>query len=69
MVISNKYQHHGLGSKMCGLLIQVGRAEKLARLTAAMMPESTDMQQICAKLGFTITHHDDKGFILAEIAL
>lgn len=69
LVISDKVQHRGLGSKLLGLLMDVARTEKLTKLTAHMLPDSRDMARICKNMGFTIEQPEGSQFMVAQIEL
>ncbi len=67
IIISDQWQHQGLGSQLLRLLMQIGRDEKISRLTASILPENYEMQRICKKLGFHLRH--SAGEVVAEIEL
>jgi acetyltransferase len=67
MLVSDNYQHQGLGTQLLTRLIEVGRDEGLERITAEILHENQAMQRVCEKVGFTLTHTPD--FVKAEIAL
>ena len=69
LVISDKVQHRGLGTKLLTQLIEIARAEKLERLSASMLPDSRDLQRICKNLGFTLTHPEENQFVQAELEI
>jgi acetyltransferase len=41
-------------------LVEVGRGEKLERLSGQILAENHAMRQICKKLGFKMVTDDDK---------
>ncbi len=55
ILVSDRYQRSGLGTELLRRLLQVGRDEKLARVTADILPENYGMQRMCEKLGFRLT--------------
>lgn len=59
ILISDTSQRCGLGTELLNLLIEVGRAEKLDRITGHILPENREMQELCKKAGFQI--HRDLG--------
>lgn len=69
IVVSDHYQRRGLGTQLLTLLVQIGRNEKLARITADILPENEEMKSICEKLGFKITHSAEDRVLKAEIIL
>lgn len=52
LLVSDPYQHQGLGTELLRRLIQIGRDENLERLTGDILAENLGMQAICRKLGF-----------------
>lgn len=59
MLINDKYQNRGLGTELLGRLLQVGKDEKLDRISADILPDNRAMQRICEKLGFQLTKQID----------
>jgi acetyltransferase len=59
MLVSDPYQHQGLGTELLGRLIEVGREENLDRVRAEIMPENTAMQRVCEKVGFKLKREPD----------
>jgi acetyltransferase len=54
IVVSDQWQNQGLGSELLRRLLQIGRAEKVARIVADILPDNFDMQRVCRKLGFEV---------------
>ena len=52
LLIADKFQGQGLGTALLDRLLQVGRDEKIARITGDILPENIEMQRVCEKLGF-----------------
>ncbi len=69
MLVSDAYQGQGLGSELLRRLIEVGRAEGVARITATISPENHAMQKVCRRMGFTLRENARTGMIDAELAL
>jgi acetyltransferase len=67
IVISDAWQGKGLGTQLLKLLIDVGRHEKLARVTASMLPENDRMRQICRNAGFQLYYDELKNEWKAEM--
>jgi acetyltransferase len=69
LLISDNWHNQGLGTELLKLLVQIGRDEKLARITAQILAENHAMHNVSRKVGFKLhRHHDDQDFT-AEIAL
>ena len=69
LVVSDKFQHRGLGTAMWQRLVDVGRAEQLRRLTATILPENYEMQRLCEKLGFRLQQDAGEGTVTATLDL
>ena len=54
MLVSDPHQHQGLGTELLRLLLQIGRDEGLARISAEILHENRAMQRVCEKLGFSV---------------
>jgi acetyltransferase len=59
LVVSDGFQHQGLGTRLAQCAVDVARAERMGRLVAYMLPVNHAMQRVCEKLGFRITHGSD----------
>jgi acetyltransferase len=60
MLISDHWQNQGLGFELLKQIIEVGRSEKLTRITGQILTDNHAMQHICKKLGFKMVTDDDK---------
>ena len=69
IVISDQFQGNGLGTELLRLLMQVGRDEKLRRITADILSENRSMLHLSKKLGFRLHRTDDNVVMGAEIDL
>ena len=54
VVVTDTWQHKGLGTELTKRLIQIAKHEKLGRLVAYTLRENKDMQQMCKKVGFKV---------------
>jgi acetyltransferase len=54
LLVSDRYQHQGLGTELLRRLLTVARDEKLQVVSAQILPDNTAMQRICEKVGFTL---------------
>ena len=54
VLVGDRWQNCGLGTQMLSMLIQVAKDEHLASLNADILPENTEMQRVCRKLGFKV---------------
>ncbi len=67
LLVSDAYQHQGLGTMLLEKLVQVGRDEKLAAIKAEMLKENGPMQRVSEKVGFQLQH--TPSVVHAEIRL
>ncbi len=67
LLVSDEYQNQGLGSALLTRLIEVAKTERVARLFAEVLERNDPMQQICQKLGFTVSApHGDPATVTLE---
>lgn len=69
LLVSDRYQCQGLGTELLQRLVQIGRDERLNRITAEILSENTGMQRVCEKLGFRLRPTSDPSVIRAELEL
>ena len=69
LVVSDHWQGRGLGTRLLELLVQIGRAEKLGRINAHILPDNAAMQRVARKCGFEVRYDDREGEWIAEILL
>ena len=69
VLVTDAFQHCGLGSELLGRLIQVGRDEKLERITATTLPENMAMRNLMARHGFQPVKSTDFSEIRIELKL
>jgi acetyltransferase len=69
VLISDKWQGRGLGKELLARLLIVGADEKLARLTADILPDNRSVMRVCEKLGFSLKHSLDDEVVRAEFVL
>jgi acetyltransferase len=69
VLVADAYQHCGIGSELLGRLIQVGRDEKLERITATILPENMAMRALATRHGFKVVNNADLSSIRIAITL
>ncbi len=69
LVVSDPYQGLGLGTELLSRLLQVGRNENINRIFGDILPENIEMQRICEKLHFEMTHNVKESLIRASTKL
>lgn len=63
LLVTDRYQHKGLGTELMRRLIQYARDENLQRLVADVLTENTGMRRLCEKFGFKLETTDDPNVI------
>jgi acetyltransferase len=69
VLVADRFQNAGLGSELLGRLIQVGRDEKLERITATILPENMTMRTLAARYGFKVVKNGDLSAIRIALKL
>ncbi|HXI41026.1 MAG TPA: bifunctional acetate--CoA ligase family protein/GNAT family N-acetyltransferase [Bryobacteraceae bacterium] len=69
VLVSDDFQGRGLGTELLRRLVEIGREEKLDRITADILAENRAMQRVCERLGFTLQYNPDDGTVKADIRL
>jgi acetyltransferase len=69
VLISDRWQNRGLGTRLLEHLLKVAKDERIARVTATIMNENKEMQRLATKLGFTLTHDGRDGTLHAAVTL
>jgi acetyltransferase len=69
VLISDRFQRQGLGTLLVSKLLEVGRAEGLRRITAAILFENYPMQRIGKKLGFHLHRDTEEMIVKADLEL
>ncbi len=69
VLVTDRFQHQGLGTELLRRLIQIARSEKLQRLTGDILGENLGMQRVCQKLGFQLHYSFEDQVMKAELDL
>lgn len=69
LTVGDQWQGHGLGTYLLKQLIQIGRDEKMGRITATMLADNHEMQRIAIKAGFKLQYIPGENRYDAEIVL
>ncbi len=69
ILVTDAYQHLGLGRELLSRLVQIGREEGVVRITADILPENTGMIRVSEQVGFTCRLDPEEGVVKAEIVL
>jgi acetyltransferase len=69
IVISDDWQHRGLGTELLRRLVQIGRDERVSCIVADILPENADMRRICEKVGFKLRYEPGDSVVRALLPL
>jgi acetyltransferase len=69
VLVSDRYQRHGLGVELVRRLIQVGRDQKLKAIVANILPENYAMRALADRFGFKIRESNDPMLVVAALNL
>ena len=66
VLVSDEWHRQGLGTELLRRLIEIGRDEKLTRISGIVLAENHAMQHICRKVGFKVVHDGDNNSFVAN---
>ncbi len=66
-LISDEYQHQGLGSELYRRLLAIARAEGVDKVVSTMLTENREMRAICKHLGFQVNIDMEEQLARAEM--
>jgi acetyltransferase len=69
VLVSDRYQRHGLGTELVRRLVQVGRDQGLQEIIANILPENPGMRALAGRFGFKIRKSEDPGMVVAVLEL
>jgi acetyltransferase len=69
LLVHDSFQRRGLGTELLRRLIGVARDERLARISAEILPENRAMQKLCRNLGFELSQELGDVVVRASVAL
>jgi acetyltransferase len=56
LLVSDEWQHLGMGTELLRSLVEIGRNEKLDRIIGYILSENRAMVRVCQKVGFELRH-------------
>jgi len=68
VVVGDDFQGKGLAGQLMTMLLEFARERKFASVYALILPENMPMINLARKLGFRVTHQEDK-LVIAELPL
>lgn len=69
ILISDEYQHQGLGKELLTRLVQIGRDEGVQRIVADILPDNAGMIRVSEQVGFKCKYSSNEGVVKAEMTL
>ncbi len=69
IVVSDHFQGRGVGTEILNRLVEVARAEKIAKLHGDVLADNFGMRRLCEKLGFTLEASADEPTVDVELVL
>jgi acetyltransferase len=69
VLVTDRYHHQGLGTKLLGRLIEVARGEKYDRIIALILPENNAMCALAAHFHFQVERTSDPSMVVAVLTL
>jgi acetyltransferase len=69
LVVADSFHRRGIGTELLRRLVDVGRDERLDRITADILGENYAMRRVCEKLNFSLTRSPDGTAFHATIVL
>lgn len=54
VIVSDAWQRRGLGTRLLQRLVEVGRGERLTRITGMILAENGGMRRTCERVGFKV---------------
>jgi acetyltransferase len=68
VVVADKYQDEGLGTKLLDMLIGVAEEKGLESMYGIVLPENVEMITVCENLGFKVTRQEDNMFVELKLS-
>jgi acetyltransferase len=69
IIVADKWQNRGLGTKFMQLILEIGRKEELRRIIGYVLQDNVEMQRLCESCGFTCQHREGDNVVRMEIEL
>jgi acetyltransferase len=69
VLVSDRYQKHGLGQELLRRVVEVARDEKLSQVSAEMLTDNVAMQIVMKRLGFRVRNGEDMTSVRAYLDL
>ena len=63
LIVSDRYQHQGIGTELVRRLIEVGKEENLEAIVGYVLTSNNKMRNICRQLGFQLHPDPETGML------
>lgn len=67
ILVSDCFQHQGLGTELLKHLLATARETGIHRIFGEILPENHGMEHVCHHLGFRLRNDPDEDFVIAEL--
>ena len=67
LMVKDRWQKRGIGTKLMQKIIQIAKQEKLEHLAAQMLSENIHMQKMCRSLGFSLQQKAGQVLVVLDI--
>ncbi|HUI85982.1 MAG TPA: GNAT family N-acetyltransferase [Nitrososphaerales archaeon] len=68
VVVADRYQDQGLGTKLVDMLIGVAEEKGLESIYGLVLPENIEMITVCENLGFKVSRQEDNMFVELKLS-
>jgi acetyltransferase len=69
LLVRDDWQNRGLGRRLLTTLVDIGRDEKLHRITGDIVADNHDMQRVAERVGFKLTRDMEEHLVHAVFEL
>lgn len=69
LIVRDDWQNKGLGKKLLSMLVEIGRDERLERITGDIVAENLEMQRVAEKVGFKLARDPEENLVRATCLL
>jgi acetyltransferase len=69
VIVSDRFQHQGLGSEMLRRLVAIAKDENVGTVFGTVLEDNTEMLSLVKKLGFKVLSTENEHLLRAEIKL
>jgi acetyltransferase len=66
VLVSDEWHSQGLGTELLRRLIEIGRVEKLSKISGQMLAENHAMHHVCRRAGFKVVHDPNSNLFTAS---